>query len=97
MSDIAYDDPAGRTRFAWARTLLVTFVVSLLVERLYFSGSHLSIVALALPLVTIAVVTLLRSRPLRGEATGIAERVPFIVVGAVLFIALAALLGVLLR
>jgi len=97
MSETAYDDPAGRTRFAWARTLLVTFVVSLLVERLYFSGSLWSIVALAIPLVTIAVVTLLRSRPLRGEVTGIAERVPFIVVGAVLLVATAALLGAVLR
>lgn len=97
MSETAYDDPAGRTRFAWARTLLVTFVVSLLVERLYFSGTHWSIIALAIPLVTMIMVTLLRSRPLRGDGNGMVARIPLIVVSAVLFIAAAALLGVVLR
>ena len=97
MSEVPYDDPAGRTRFAWARTLLVTFVVSLLVERLYFSGSAWSIVILAIPLVVMATITARRSRPLRGDAEGISRRYPAIVLACVSLIAAAALVGVIIR
>ena len=90
-----FDDPAGRTRFAWARTLLVTFVVSLVVERLFFSDSPWSVVVLAVPLVTMGVLTVLRSRPLRNDPQGFSIRVPMVALGSVVFIAMAALFGVL--
>jgi len=94
MSEIPYDDPAGRTRFAWARTLLVTFVVSLLVERLFFAGSLWSIAVLAVPVGTVAALTFWRSRPLRRTSAPITAVFPLIVTGCVLLIALAALVGV---
>lgn len=94
MSDLPFDDPAGRTRFAWARTLMVTFVASLIVERLFFSGSVLNVVILMAPVATMGVITLLRSRPLRREQQGVGIAVPIVVLCCVLFIAAAALLGV---
>jgi hypothetical protein len=94
MSDIPYDDPAGRTRFAWARTLLVTVVVALLVERLFFAGSPWSAVVLAVPVGTFGLLTALRSRPLRHDPNGISAALPIVVMACVLLIALAALVGV---
>ena len=94
MADVPFDDPAGRTRFAWARTLLVTFVVSLLVERLFFANSAWSVVILALPVGTIGVLTLARSRPLRDDPGAINAIFPAIVLACVLLISVAALVGV---
>lgn len=91
---IPFDDPAGRTRFAWARTLLVTFVASLLIERLFFAGSPWSMAVLVIPVATVGVLTLLRSRPLRHDPAGISFTFPAIVVGSVLFLAGGALVGV---
>lgn len=89
-----FDDPAGRTRFAWARTLMVTFVASLLVERLFFAGSPWSLVVLVVPVATIAVLTLVRSGPLRTDPRGIGQAFPPIVLTCVLLIALMAIVGV---
>lgn len=97
MSEVPFDDPAGRTRFAWARTVLVAFVVSLLVERLYFSGSPWSVLILAVPLITVGIATLFRSRPLRFDPQGFSARYPGIVLASVLVIAISALVGVALR
>ena len=94
MTDIPFDDPAGRTRFAWARTLLITFVVSLLVERLFFASSAWSVVILAMPVGTIGVLTLARSRPLRRDAGAISAAFPALVLACVLLIGVAALVGV---
>lgn len=94
MSDALFDDPAGRTRSAWARTLMVTFVASLFVERLFFARSWWGMVVLLLPVSTIAVLTLVRSRPLRRGPRGFSAAVPFIAGGSVLVIATAALSGV---
>lgn len=93
-SPVPFDDPAGRTRFAWARTLLVTFVASLLIERLFFAGSPWSVGVLVIPVATVGVLTLLRSRPLRHDPAGISFTFPAIVVGSVLFLAAMALIGV---
>jgi len=97
MSEVLFDDPAGRTRFAWARTLLVAFVASLLVERLFFAGSPWSVVILVVPVATIGVLTLMRSRPLRHNPQGFSAVVPAIVVACVLILAIAAVLGVVTR
>lgn len=94
MADVPFDDPAGRTRFAWARTLLVAFVASLLVERLFFAGSAWSVVILALPVGTIGVLTLARSRPLRHDPGAINWAFPAIVLACVLLICVAAVTGV---
>ena len=98
MSDLPFDDPAGRTRFAWARTLMDTFVASLVVERLFFAGSVVNLVILMAPVAMMGLITLVRSRPLRREPQGvriaIPIAVPIVVLGCVLFIAGAALLGV---
>ena len=94
MSDVPFDDPAGRTRFAWARTLMVAFVASLLVERLFFARSWFGMVVLVVPVSTIAVLTLVRSRPLRRGPRGFSGAIPFIVGASVLVIAAAALAGV---
>lgn len=95
MREVFYDDPAGRTRFAWARTLMVTFVASLLVERLFFARSVLSLMILVVPVGTIGVLTLVRSRPLRRDPRGFGSTIPSVVLGCVLLIAAMALLGVL--
>lgn len=94
MSHSVFDDPAGRTRFAWTRTLLVTFVVSLFVERLVFAGSPGSLVVLAIPGATVAMATLIRSRELRNDAGGFGWAVPAAVLCSVLFVATVALVGV---
>lgn len=94
MADVPFDDPAGRTRFAWARTLLVAFVASLLVERLFFAGSAWSVVILALPVGTIGVLTLMRSRPLRHDPGAINWAFPAMVLACVLLIGVAAVAGV---
>lgn len=95
LIDSVFDDAGGRTRFAWTRTLLVTFVVSLFVERLFFSGSPWSLVVLAIPGTTVAVVTLIRSRELRNDPGDFGRVVPAAVLSSVLFVATAALVGVL--
>lgn len=95
MSDVFFDDPAGRTRFAWARTLMVTFVASLLVERLFFARTIWSLVILVVPVAIIGILTLMRSRPLRRDPQGFGRFVPRIVLGCVLVIAVMALIGVL--
>lgn len=92
--EVPFDDPAGRTRFAWARTLLVTFVASLLIERLFFAGSPWSVVVLAIPVATVGLMTVLRSRPLRHDPTGISVKLPVVVTASVLVLAGAALVGV---
>ena len=89
-----FDDPAGRTRFAWARTLLVTLVVSLVVERLFFSDSPFSIAVLALPSVTMGIITVLRSRPLRNDPRGFETWIPLVALFSVMLVAAAALFGV---
>lgn len=94
MSDVLFDDPAGRTRFAWARTLLVVFVASLLVERLFFARSFIGMSVLVLPVATFGVLALTRSRSLRLQPRGFSNSIPVMVVGAVLLIASAALIGV---
>lgn len=96
MSDVLFDDPAGRTRFAWARTIMVTFVVSLLVERLFFSGTPWSVAIVGLPVATLGAVTLMRSRPLRRDPQGLSTKIIWIALICVLTIAVAALTGVLL-
>ena len=95
MIDSVFDDAGGRTRFAWTRTLLVTFVVSLFVERLFFAGSPWSLAVLAMPGATVATVTLIRSRELRNDPGDFGRAVPAAVLGSVLFVATAALVGVL--
>jgi hypothetical protein len=94
MGEVLFDDPAGRTRFAWARTLMVAFVASLLIERLFFAGSLLSAAILVGPVATIGVLTLLRSRPLRRDPQGLGSAVPVIASLSVVLIAIAALWGV---
>lgn len=94
MSDVTFDDPAGRTRFAWARTLLVVFVVSLFVERLFFAGTLWSLPVIALPVATVAVLTLVRSRGLRQDPPAAATDLPAAVFLCVAFIGLFALFGV---
>jgi uncharacterized membrane protein len=94
VSDVRFDDPAGRTRFAWARTLMVTFVVSLLVERLLFSQSPWRSALLVLPVGVVGFLTLLRSQPLRRDAPGIPQVIPVVVLSCVLVIAIAAIVGV---
>jgi hypothetical protein len=95
MSEAMYDDPAGRTRFAWARTLMVLFIASLLVERLFFARSSWSLVILVVPVATIGILTLVRSRLLRRDPHGFGRIVPTIVLGCVLLIAIMAFVGVL--
>lgn len=73
---------------------MVTFVASLLVERLFFTRSVLGMVVLVLPVSTMAVLTLMRSRPLRREPRGFSSAIPLIVGVSVLVIAVAALRGV---
>lgn len=97
MSDVLFDDPAGRTRFAWARTLMVAFVASLIIERVFFAGSLWSVVILVVPVATIGVLTLIRSRPLRRNPEGFSRVVPILVVACVLLLALAAMFGVVTR
>ena len=97
MSDVLFDDPAGRTRFAWARTLMVTFIASLIIERLFFTGSLWSVAILVVPVGTIGVLTLIRSGPLRRDPGDLSRAVPAVVVGCVLLLALAAVVGVLTR
>lgn len=94
MNDLLFDDPAGRTRFAWARTLMVTFVASLIVERLFFAGSPFSTLILVVPVGTIGALTLIRSRPLRRNPAGIGRTFPPIVLSSVLLIAAMAIVGV---
>lgn len=94
MSDIAFDDPAGRTRFAWARTLMVTFVASLVVERLLFANHLWSGLILIIPVTVMGVLTLLRSRPLRGDPHGFSRAFPAVALGCVLAIASIAVAGV---
>lgn len=94
MSDVLFDDPAGRTRFAWARTLMVAFVASLLVERVLFTRSLVGMSVLVLPVVTLGILALVRSRPLRQQPQGFGSAVPVIASLSVLLIAIAALWGV---
>jgi len=94
VRDIRFDDPAGRTRFAWARTLMVTFVVSLLIERLLFAQSPWRGALLVLPVGVIGVLWLVRSQPLRRDAPGISQVLPVAVLSCVLAIAMAAIVGV---
>lgn len=94
MTETPFDDPAGRTRFAWARTLMVAFVACLLVERLFFARSVLGMLVLVIPVATIGVLALVRSRPLRQAPRGFTRIVPVIVVASVLVVASAALIGV---
>lgn len=97
-SDVPYDDPAGRTRFAWARTLLVALVVSLFVERLFFAGSWWSLVILGAPPAVIALVTVLRSRQLRAASSPAQQSGLFAIIAVcVLTVAFAAMVGVLIR
>ena len=97
MTDVLFDDPAGRTRFAWARTLMVTFVASLLVERLFFAGSPWSVLILVVPVATIGALTLVRSRPLRRDPRGFSAVIPAATVACVMLLAFAAAFGVLTR
>ena len=99
IADSPFDDPAGRTRFAWVRTLLVAFVVSFLIERLFLGSSVWFFVLLAIPLIVIGAVALQRSRALRtinaGQVpTGLRFTQVGIVLGSALFIAAAGLIGV---
>lgn len=94
MSDAAFDDPAGRTRFAWARTLMVTFIASLVVERLLFADRPWSAVVLIVPVAVMGVLTLLRSRPLRRDPQGFTVVFPAMVLACVLAIASIAVFGV---
>ncbi len=94
MSDAAFDDPAGRTRFAWARTLMVTLIASLVVERLLFANRPWSGVVLIAPVVVMGVLTVLRSRPLRRDPQGFTGVFPAVVLACVLAIGVTALLGV---
>ena len=97
MSDVLFDDPAGRTRFAWARTLMVAFVASLIIERVFFAGSLWSVAILVVPAATIGALTLIRSRPLRRNPEGVSRVVPILVVACVLLLAIAAMFGVVIR
>jgi uncharacterized membrane protein len=99
IADSPFDDPAGRTRFAWVRTLLVVFVVSFLIERLYLGSSIWFFAVLAVPLIVITAIAVQRSRALRMINT---RQVPAelttvqigTVLGSALFIAVAGLIGV---
>ena len=102
MSDakeIPFDDPAGRTRFAWARTLLVALGVSLLIERLFFGSAVWFFIAIAIPFVVMGGLALRRSRLLRSATGQISRRglTPAqvgTVLGSALAIAAAGLIGV---
>ena len=99
IADSPFDDPAGRTRFAWVRTLLVAFVVSFLIERLFLGSSIWFFGLLAVPLIVIGAIALQRSRALRAIATGQNPSGPTltqvgIVLASVLLIAAAGLIGV---
>lgn len=73
---------------------MVTFVVSLVVERLLFSQAPWRGALLILPVGVIGVLTLLRSQPLRRDVPGIPHVIPVVVLSCVLAIAMAAIVGV---
>jgi hypothetical protein len=94
-----FDDPAGRTRFAWARTLLVALAVSLLIERLFFGSDLWFFIAIAIPLVVMGVIALRRSLFLRSTTEqnpqrGLTGAQVGVALGSTLFIAAAGLIGV---
>jgi hypothetical protein len=64
------------------------------VERLFFSDSPFSIAVLALPSVTMGIITVLRSRPLRNDPRGFEIWIPLVALFSVMFVAAAALFGV---
>ena len=97
MSDKAFDDPAGRTRFAWGRTLLITFVVTLLIERIFFANSITATALLVLPAVVVAVVTFIRSGQLRDIPSPTPLVLPTVMLIGVLVLAAAAVAGIVIN
>jgi hypothetical protein len=73
---------------------MVAFVASLLVERLFFTRSFVGMAVLVVPVATLGILALVRSRPLRQQPRGFGSAVPVIVLLSVLLVAVAALWGV---
>jgi hypothetical protein len=102
MTDIGvHDDPVGRTRFAWVRTVLGVLAVTALVERgLLMSGVDAWVLAVALlPGAAFSVAAYARMRVVSADASrGAGDRVVVPATAALVGLALvglasAALLG----